>query len=323
MRKSFKEPNPEQSRGEEVANSLSHGIGFLAAVVATPLLLAHVLPQGEIGFLVGVSLFAASMLLLYFVSTFYHALPKGRAKSHFKVLDHSVIYLLIAGTYMPFTLGVLRGGWGWTLMGIVSGLALIGVTLKLFDRISHPVISTSLYLFMGWLIVIAINPLVERISTSGLLWLIAGGVAYTAGVIFFALDSRLQYGHFIWHLFVLTGTSCHFCAVFWCAAGQDMPAQPLLTDRGQNTTTTESSWISPNQPILAGLPMFEGITDSRIRVGNQNLSIADSLDLNSHRWIDGSFTGLLGADRKKPFIIGNDIGGIDIQVNPLLPQDIP
>lgn len=142
----------------------------------------------------------------------------SKAKSVFRVVEHSAIFLLIAGTYTPFTLGVLRGVWGWTLFGLVWGLAVTGVALKAFNRMSHPIFSTGLYLLMGWLILIAVNPLSDRVPASGLLWLVAGGVAYTAGVAFFAADSRLRYGHFIWHLFVMAGTTCHYFAVLWYAA---------------------------------------------------------------------------------------------------------
>jgi hemolysin III len=136
----------------------------------------------------------------------------------FRVIEHSAIFFLIAGTYTPFTLGVLRGAWGWTLLGLVWGLAVTGVTLKVIDRMSHPIVSTGLYLLMGWLILIAIEPLTARVPAPGLLWLVAGGVAYTAGVIFFAADARLRYSHFIWHLFVMAGTTCHYFAVLWYAA---------------------------------------------------------------------------------------------------------
>ena len=211
-------PKREQSRGEKISNSVSHGIGLIAALVATPFLIMHAVERGDMGFIVGVSIFAATMVLLYLVSTLYHALPRGKAKSAFRVIEHSAIFLLIAGTYTPFTLGVLRGAWGWTLLGLVWGLAVTGVALKAFDRMSHPIVSTGLYLLMGWLILIAVNPLSARVPASGILWLVAGGVAYTAGVAFFAADSRLRYGHFIWHLFVMAGTACHYFAVLWYAA---------------------------------------------------------------------------------------------------------
>jgi len=215
---SFAVPEREQSRGEEIANSISHGIGLVAALVATPFLVLQAVRRGDTGFIVGASVFAATMVLLYLASTLYHALPIGQAKRVFRVIEHSAIFLLIAGTYTPFTLGVLRGAWGWTLLGLVWGLAVAGVALKTLNRMSHPIISTSLYLLMGWLILIAVNPLYARVPASGLLWLVAGGVAYTAGVAFFAADSRLRYSHFIWHLFVMAGTACHYFAVFWYAA---------------------------------------------------------------------------------------------------------
>lgn len=218
MTLSFAVREREQSRGEEIANSISHGIGLVAALVATPFLVLQAVRRGDTGFIVGASVFAATMVLLYLASTLYHALPIGKAKRVFRVIEHSAIFLLIAGTYTPFTLGVLRGAWGWTLLGLVWGLAVAGVALKAFNRMSHPIISTSLYLLMGWLILIAVNPLYARVPASGLLWLVAGGVAYTAGVAFFAADSRLRYSHFIWHLFVMAGTACHYFAVFWYAA---------------------------------------------------------------------------------------------------------
>jgi len=206
-----------QSREEEIANSLSHGFGLIAALVATPFLILQAIRQGDAGFMVGASVFAATMVLLYLASTLYHALPVGRAKGVFRVIEHAAIFLLIAGTYTPFTLGVLRGAWGWTLLALVWGLAAAGVMLKALNRMAHPVLSTGLYLLMGWLIVIAAQPLSDRVPPPGLLWLVAGGLAYTLGVIFFALDSRLRYGHFIWHLFVMAGTACHYFAVFWYA----------------------------------------------------------------------------------------------------------
>ena len=211
-------PKREQSQAEEIANSISHGVGLVAALVGTLFLIVHAARHGDSIFIVGTSVFAVTMVLLYLASTLYHALPMSQAKSVFRVVEHSAIFLLIAGTYTPFTLGVLRGVWGWTLFGLVWGLAVTGVALKAFNRMSHPIFSTGLYLLMGWLILIAVNPLSDRVPASGLLWLVAGGVAYTAGVAFFAADSRLRYGHFIWHLFVMAGTTCHYFAVLWYAA---------------------------------------------------------------------------------------------------------
>ena len=200
-----------QTRGEEIANSVSHGVGFLAAVATIPVLVIGALNDGAAA-VVGATIFGATMALLYFTSTLYHALAPNRAKRVFQILDHAAIYLLIAGTYTPFTLGVLRGAWGWTLFGVIWGLAAIGIFLKSVRGIRYPRLSTAVYLMMGWLILIAMKPLVNNVPAWGLFWLAAGGVAYTAGVGFYAA-TRVRYAHFVWHLFVLTGTACHFVAV--------------------------------------------------------------------------------------------------------------
>ena len=144
MNKSIATSKRRQSRGEEIANSLSHGFGLVAAVVATPFLIQQALRHGDAGFIVGASIFAATMVLLYLASTLYHALPVGRAKRVFRVIEHSAIFLLIAGTYTPFTLGVLHGAWGWTLLGLVWSLAVAGVMLKALNRMAHPILSTGL-----------------------------------------------------------------------------------------------------------------------------------------------------------------------------------
>ncbi len=210
-------PSPErkQSHSEEVANSISHAIGLLAAIAGTPLLIVHALQHDDTGYLVGCSIFAATMILLYLASTLYHALYHSSLKRMFQVIDHAVIYLLIAGTYTPFTLGVLHGAWGWTMFGVIWGLAAAGIVLKVIYRMEHPYISTALYLVMGWLIVIAIQPLSALMPAAGLIWLIAGGVSYSAGVVFYVADGRMRYGHFIWHWFVLGGTVCHYFAVWY------------------------------------------------------------------------------------------------------------
>lgn len=206
-----------QSLGEEIANSVSHGVALLAAVVAIPFLIVAARQLGIAG-IVGAGLFAATMVLLYLTSTLYHALPAGRAKRVFLKLDHGAIYIFIAGSYTPFALGALGGPWGWTLFGLVWSFAVLGVTLKAFDRLSHPWLSTGLYLLMGWLVLIAVVPLVERVPLPGIALLVAGGLAYTAGVLFFMLDSRLRYAHAVWHGFVVAGTGCHFFAVLRYAA---------------------------------------------------------------------------------------------------------
>jgi hemolysin III len=206
-----------QSPGEEIANSVSHGVGLLAAVVATPLLVVSAVRHGGTARIAGAGVFAAAMVLLYLTSTLYHALPRNRAKRVFQILDHAAIFLMIAGTYTPFTLVVLRGGWGWTLFGLVWGLALAGIVLTATGGIRYPKLTTSLYLAMGWLIVVAIRPLWLRMPSEGLLWLMGGGIAYTVGVVFYAAK-RVPYFHFVWHLFVITGTACHFIAVLRFAA---------------------------------------------------------------------------------------------------------
>ncbi len=204
------------SLGEEIANSVSHGVGFLAALVATPFLVLAAARRGGAVAMAGASVFALTMVVLYLASTLYHALPSNRAKRVFRVLDHSAIFLLIAGTYTPFTLGVLRGAWGWTLFGLVWGLAVLGVTVKSLGGVRYPRLSTTLYVGMGWLALIAIRPLWAHVPVAGWLWLIAGGLAYTAGIAFYAAE-RVPYGHFVWHMFVLMGTVCHFFAVLWYA----------------------------------------------------------------------------------------------------------
>ncbi len=201
-----------QSLREEMANSISHGVGFLAAVAATPILVIAAVQRGSVAVIVGVSIFAFTMLLLYITSTIYHALAENKAKRVFRILDHSAIFLLIAGTYTPFTLGVLRGGWGWTLFGLVWGLAVAGVVLASIGDTRYKRLSMGLYLAMGWLIIIAVKPLLLNLPSWGLFWLLAGGLAYTAGVPFY-LAKRLRYAHLVWHLFVIAGTTLHFIAV--------------------------------------------------------------------------------------------------------------
>jgi hemolysin III len=206
----------QQSVGEEIANSLSHGVGFLAILAVTPFLVLGAIPHGAAS-IVGVSIFAATMAVLYLASTLYHAFPASRAKRVFRVIDHGAIFLLIAGTYTPFTLGILRGAWGWALFGTVWGLAVAGVLFKVVGGLRYPMTSTAIYVAMGWLVIVAIQPLWERMPLAGLMWLVAGGVAYTGGVAFYAMK-RVRYSHLLWHLSVLTGTACHFFAVIGFAA---------------------------------------------------------------------------------------------------------
>jgi hemolysin III len=205
------------SFGEELANSISHGLGLVLAIAAVPVLVLSAMRIGSIRFIVGASVFGGTMVFLYLASTLYHSLTHKGAKRFFRLFDHSAIFLLIAGTYTPFTLGVLRGPWGWTLLATVWGLALGGVMMKAIVGTRHSWISIVLYLVMGWLAVVAIKPILLLVPIPGILLILTGGIAYTAGLAFFAAP-RLRYSHFIWHLFVIAGTTCHFFAVLWYAA---------------------------------------------------------------------------------------------------------
>lgn len=213
----FSAPKWTQSLGEEIANSVSHGLGLAAALIAAPFLCAAAARQENPAFLIGTIIFIATMWLLYLSSTLYHAWPQTRLKCILQVIDHSAIFLLIAGTYSPFTLGPMRGLWGWTLFGLVWFLAIFGVAMKLRRGLHWKKLSLALYLGMGWLILIAYRPFVQAVPMEAVIWLFAGGVAYTAGTIFF-VNERVRYNHFVWHLFVLAGTTCHFCAIFSCVA---------------------------------------------------------------------------------------------------------
>ena len=208
-----------QTGGEETANTISHGLGAALALAALPLLVWRAAGRGTATDVVAASVFAGSMVLLYAISALYHALPHGRAKVWLNRLDHAAIYVFIAGSYTPFTLGVLRGGWGWSLFCIVWSVAAFGVTVKLLNRLKHPLVSTGLYLAMGWVAVVAAAPLVARMPVAGLVWLVAGGLSYTLGAVVFLLDNRIRYAHFVWHLLVLGGSVCHFFAAFWYAYG--------------------------------------------------------------------------------------------------------
>jgi hemolysin III len=199
------------SLGEEIANAVSHGIGLLAILGATPFLLAAAWRHGAVSSILGAALFAGSAALLYLASTLYHAVPAGR-KDFFRMLDHLAIFFLIAGTYTPFALGPLRGSFGWTIFAVAWLLAFVGVLFKVFARFRFPYVSTAMYIGMGWLAVFLIRPLATHLPPAGLILLVAGGLAYTAGVLFYHWE-KMRYSHLIWHLFVLAGTACHFVAV--------------------------------------------------------------------------------------------------------------
>jgi len=209
---SRRQPSP----AEERANSISHALGLVASLAAAPVLLITAIRTGGATTIIGAAVFAATMVSLYLASTLYHTLPETRGKGFFRILDHAAIFLLIAGTYTPFTLGVMRGPWGWTLLLLVWTLAIIGLILKAMPGTRHSRVSIVLYVVMGWLAVIATRPILAQVPMPGVLWIVAGGLAYTGGLVFFGMH-RLRFNHLIWHLFVIAGTVCHFFAVLWYA----------------------------------------------------------------------------------------------------------
>lgn len=204
--------NPLHLTREELFNAFTHGFGALASAAAGAVLITLAALWGD-GWQLGTAIvFVVTLSLLYIASTLYHAARHERLKARLKVLDHCAIFLLIAGTYTPFTLLGLRDSWGWTLFAIIWVLAVLGVVFKLFFTGRFPRLSTMMYIAMGWLIVIAFGPMVEELSTATIVWLLAGGAAYTLGTLFYHRES-LPYAHAIWHLFVLAGSSFHFVAV--------------------------------------------------------------------------------------------------------------
>ncbi len=203
---------------EELANALTHGAGFVASLIGLPILVLSAANRGERAALVGASVFGAALIALYAASTLYHAISHPTLKQKMRVFDHAAIYLLIAGTYTPFTLGVLRGRWGWTLFGIVWTLAALGVLFKvLFGSGAMAKVSTAVYVAMGWVAIIAAKPLIASMDKAGLALLVGGGLFYTGGVVFY-VDKRRAWTHPVWHLFVLSGSICHYFAVLFYSA---------------------------------------------------------------------------------------------------------
>ncbi|WP_079989530.1 PAQR family membrane homeostasis protein TrhA [Candidatus Protochlamydia phocaeensis] len=198
--------------GDDWANGLTHGVGLLLSLVGLFFLIAYPLESGDHWKLANFFVYGVSLVLLYTASTIYHFLKRPHLKKMFQKIDHCAIYLLIAGTYTPFTMMPLKGFWGWLLFGIVWGLAGMGIVFKIFFIHRFKILSTLVYLAMGWLVLIALEPLVNNIATESLYWLIAGGLSYSFGVIFFALDKKRFY-HAIWHLFVMGGSACHYFAI--------------------------------------------------------------------------------------------------------------
>jgi len=201
-----------QTLGEEIANSLTHGVGLVLAIIGLVVMLVAATARGDRWVIVACAIYGATLVLLYLASMLYHALALTRAHHVFRRLDHAAIYLLIAGTYTPFALVSLRGPWGWSLFGTTWGLAVLGITAKAVLGPRWPIVSTAVYILMGWLAVVAVGPMFRHVPGGGIAWLVAGGLLYTGGVVFYAWD-RLRYAHAVWHVFVLGGSVCHYIAV--------------------------------------------------------------------------------------------------------------
>ncbi|MEE4311714.1 MAG: hemolysin III family protein [candidate division KSB1 bacterium] len=202
----------QQSLGEEIANSITHGIGAALSIAALVILVVFASKYGDAWRVVSFSIYGSTLFFLYLVSTLYHSFAKTRVKIFFKILDHSSIYLLIAGTYTPIALVSMRGPWGWTIFGLIWALAIGGIIGKIFLIGKFKKLSVLLYLAMGWLIIIAIKPMLQMVPEGLIVWLVIGGLCYTLGIIFYALK-KVPYFHFIWHLFVLGGSISHFFGI--------------------------------------------------------------------------------------------------------------
>lgn len=203
-----------ETRGERIANALTHGIGIGLSVAALSVLVVFAALWGDSWRVVSFAVYGSTLVLLYTASTFYHSFSHPRLRRIFWTFDHCAIYLLIAGTYTPFTLVTIRGGWGWSIFGIIWGLAIAGIAFKFLFPGRFEVVSTALYIAMGWLVIIAIKPVVAALPAGGVTLLVAGGLSYTLGVAFFAWSS-LPYNHAVWHLFVLGGSVCHFFSILF------------------------------------------------------------------------------------------------------------
>ena len=214
-----KRPDTPYHIGEAIANSVTHGLGLLASLIALPVLIVAAANRGDAAQITGSIIFGISLVVLYGASTVYHSFAHSHARRVLRLIDHSAIYILIAGSYTPFALGALRGVLGNSLLIAVWAMAIAGVVLKSWRGFGKGWVSTALYIGMGWISVVAIRPLITHVGTAGVWWLVAGGLFYTGGVVFYATDKRLRYGHAVWHLFVLAGSTCHFFAVLWYSAG--------------------------------------------------------------------------------------------------------
>jgi len=212
---------------EEVAHALTHGVGAVLSIAALVVMLTWAGAYGDTWHIVAASIYGVSLIILYMASTLYHAFPWPKLKEYFQQLDHAAIFLLIAGTYTPFLLINLRGAWGWSLLAVIWSIALIGVAIELFVKTAPKWLSLTLYLGLGWMALVAIKPMLDNVAPAGLLLLLAGGLAYTFGVVFYVWKS-LPYHHAIWHLFVLGGSVLHFFSIFYYV----LPQPDLLTLSG-------------------------------------------------------------------------------------------
>ncbi|MCK5739293.1 hemolysin III family protein [bacterium] len=214
-----KKTQREQTPGEEIANSITHGIGAALSIAALVILVVFASLYGDAWRVVSFSIYGTTLFVLYLASTLYHSFRNKRVKHFFNILDHSSIFLLIAGTYTPITLISMRGPWGWTLFGLIWGMAIIGILSKIFFIDRFKLLSVGLYIAMGWLILIAVRPMLEMVPAGQIKWLVIGGLCYTFGVIFYVIK-RVPYFHFIWHLFVLAGSISHFIGIFLYLTGK-------------------------------------------------------------------------------------------------------
>lgn len=202
------------TQAEERANSLTHAAGVIMSFGGLVLLVTTTLQQGDTWRIVSCTIYGTTLFIFYCFSTIYHSVQRPQVKYVFRILDHASIYLVIAGTYTPFALVTLRGAWGWSIFGVIWGLACVGAIFKTFMTHRLRVLGPIFYILMGWLVVIAIKPLLAALPLAGVWWLVAGGVIYTVGVLFYAID-KIPYNHTIWHIFVLVASGCHYLAVYW------------------------------------------------------------------------------------------------------------
>lgn len=205
---------PAYSKAEELVHALTHGIGAVLSIAGLVILVILSALYGDAWHVVSCAIYGATMITLYTASTLYHAVTSSKWKVRMRIFDHASIYLLIAGTYTPFMLVNLRGPWGWSIFGVIWGLAIVGLVFKLFFTGRFGIVSTVVYILMGWIALIAIKPMMDLIPSGGLTLIFTGGALYTGGVIFYAMK-KLRFHHAIWHLFVLGGSACHFLAVLW------------------------------------------------------------------------------------------------------------